>query len=88
MMKSNLANALNLAWQLGYTIAIPIVILGLGGAYLDKYLKTSPLFLLFGIGFSIMISSIAIVRKTKKILEDLSRLPPSSPASPRSHSQS
>ena len=60
---------MNLAWELGYTIAIPIVVLGLGGAWLDKKLVTSPLFLLVGIGLSLILSGLGIYRKIKKINE-------------------
>ena len=66
-MKNNLGSALNLAWELGYTIALPIVILGFGGAMLDKKLGTSPLFLLIGIALSIIISGVAVYRKVKTI---------------------
>ncbi|MBI2638654.1 AtpZ/AtpI family protein [Candidatus Peregrinibacteria bacterium] len=66
-MKSTLWSALNLAWELGYTIAIPIVILGFGGAWLDKKLESSPLLLLAGIILSVIISSIAVYRKIKRI---------------------
>lgn len=66
-----LFNALSLAWELGYIIAIPIVVLGFGGALLDKKYATSPLFLLTGILLSILISSIGIYRKAKTILADI-----------------
>ncbi|MBI4994613.1 AtpZ/AtpI family protein [Candidatus Peregrinibacteria bacterium] len=66
-MKNNLGSVLNLAWELGYTIALPIAILGFGGAMLDKKVGTSPLFLLIGIALSIIISGIAVYRKIKII---------------------
>lgn len=62
-MKSHLWSALNLAWELGYTIALPIVIFGFGGAWLDKKFGTSPAFLLAGIGLSVIISGVAVYRK-------------------------
>lgn len=43
-----LHQARRLLWRLSYIIAIPVFVLGFGGAYLDKYLGTSPLFLLAG----------------------------------------
>ena len=70
-MKKALLNALGLAWELGYTIAIPIVILGFGGAWLDKKVQTSPAFLLAGIVLAIFISGIAVYRKVKKITKEL-----------------
>ena len=66
-MKSNLWYALNLAWELGYTIAIPIVILGFGGAWLDKKFGISPTLLLSGIVLSVVVSGLAVYRKIKKI---------------------
>jgi F0F1-type ATP synthase assembly protein I len=62
-------STLSLAWELGYTIAIPIAVLAFGGAYLDKYLNTSPIFLLIGVFLSIGISTFGILKKTKDILK-------------------
>lgn len=61
-------NAWQLAWELGYTIAIPIVVFALVGRYADKALGTSPWMLLAGIVISIIISSALVYRKVKKIL--------------------
>ncbi|MFH0712795.1 MAG: AtpZ/AtpI family protein [Candidatus Jorgensenbacteria bacterium] len=66
--EKSLFRPLALAWELGYTIAIPLVALALGGRFLDKSFDTSPIFLLIGIFVSIFISSFLIYRKTKKIL--------------------
>lgn len=60
---------LPLAWELGYTIAIPIVALALGGRFLDRYFGTSPVLLLVGIFISILLTTFLIYRKTKKVLE-------------------
>lgn len=59
---------LALAWELGYTIAVPLVALALGGRFLDKSFDTSPIFLLIGIFVSIFISTFLVYWKTKKIL--------------------
>ena len=59
--------AVGLAWELGYIIALPIVILGLGGAYADKAYGTSPGFLLAGILLSLLLSGIGVYRKVKAI---------------------
>ena len=61
-------SALSLAWELGYTIAIPIVALALGGRLLDKKLGTSPWLLLTGIFLSLMVSSWLVYLKTVKII--------------------
>lgn len=68
----SLAQAFGLAWQFGYTMAIPLVILALGGRLLDKYLNTSPLFILIGIFLSIIISSILVGMKAVKIIQGIS----------------
>lgn len=60
--------ALGLAWQLGYTIAVPIVIFALAGRLLDKWLQTSPWLLLLGVFISIIITTWLIYRKTKDIV--------------------
>ncbi|PJC36778.1 hypothetical protein CO046_04100 [Candidatus Peregrinibacteria bacterium CG_4_9_14_0_2_um_filter_53_11] len=63
----SLVALLSLAWELGYLIALPIVILGFGGALLDKKLGTSPLFLLLGIALSLVISGLGVYRKVKEM---------------------
>lgn len=62
-------SALSLAWQLGYTIAVPIVVFALVGRYLDKKLGTTPWLLLFGILVSIAVSSWAVYKKTLDIMK-------------------
>ena len=62
-------SAVSLAWQLGYTIAVPIVALALLGRFLDKKLGTSPWMLLCGILLSVAISSWAVYKKTLDILK-------------------
>lgn len=60
--------AWSLAFELGYTIAIPIVLLALAGRYLDKTFNTAPFLLLAGILLSIFISTAIIYKKVKTIL--------------------
>ncbi len=67
---SSAFSALSLAFELGYTIAIPIVGLALTGRLLDRKFDSSPLFLLLGIFLSILISSYLIYKKTKKIIQE------------------
>jgi uncharacterized membrane protein YfcA len=69
--KSGWLTALAVAWDLGYIIALPIVILGFGGAYLDKTYTTSPLFLLIGIGFALIVTAFFISRKMKDLISKL-----------------
>ncbi len=73
--KNQVWSALSLAWQLGYTIAIPVVVFGLLGRFLDKRLGTSPLFLLIGILISLVISSVGIYKKTIDIIKQTEESP-------------
>ncbi len=61
-------NAWQLAWELGYTIAIPIVLLALLGRWADKALGTSPWLLLLGVLVSIVASTFLVYKKVAKIL--------------------
>ncbi len=70
--KNNDLSLFSLAWELGYIIAIPIVILAIGGAFLDKKMGTSPWMLLMGVTFSILITSFSVYYKVTKILEGMS----------------
>ena len=65
----NLVGALGLAWELGYTIAIPIVVFALVGRFADTYFDTSPLLLLLGIFISIILTSWLVYKKTVKLLK-------------------
>jgi F0F1-type ATP synthase assembly protein I len=60
--------SLRLAWSLGYIIAIPAVVFGFGGAYMDKYWGTSPNFLLIGFALACLLSMLGVYRKVKEIL--------------------
>ncbi|MDP1846092.1 MAG: AtpZ/AtpI family protein [Candidatus Moranbacteria bacterium] len=62
-------SALGLAWELGYTIAVPLVLFALAGRFLDKKLGTSPFLLLAGILLSIGVTSWLVYKKTKEIIE-------------------
>ncbi|MFA5128649.1 MAG: AtpZ/AtpI family protein [Patescibacteria group bacterium] len=66
--KSQVWYALSLAWQLGYSIAVPLVLLALLGRILDKRFDTSPWLLLAGVLLSLVISTFAVYFKTIKIL--------------------
>jgi len=66
-------SALGLTFQLGYTIAIPLVVLALFGRFLDKKFDTSPWLLLTGIILSLLITSWLIYLKIAKIMNELSK---------------
>jgi len=63
-------SALSLAWELGYSIAIPLVLLALLGRFIDKKFGTSPWFLLIGVIFSLIISTVLVYKKTIMIMDD------------------
>lgn len=65
--ESSMLLALKLVFELGYIIAIPIVLFGFGGAYADKAWGTSPWMLLLGIALAATISIIGVIRKIKVI---------------------
>lgn len=66
--KDSFVLGLGFAWDLGYTIALPAVFLGLGGGYLDKHIfDTSPLFLLIGLLLAFVISFSVIASKIRMI---------------------
>jgi len=60
--------SLRLAWNLGFIIAVPVVVFGFGGAYLDKHFGTTPIFVITGFTLAIVLSGIGVWRKVKEIL--------------------
>ena len=64
----SLGQAIALVWHLGYIIAIPAVAFGFGGAYADKAIGTSPLFLLLGLGAAMLLSFLGVKRKVQQVL--------------------
>ena len=68
-------NALSLAWELVWLIAIPAVILALLGHLADRYLQSSPFLLILGLFLAFGLSSYLVYQKTIKLyaqLDDLS----------------
>jgi len=61
-------SAWSLAWELGYSIALPLVIFALLGRWLDKKLATSPWLFLLGIILAVAISSFLVYKKTIEII--------------------
>ena len=55
-----------LVFELGYTIAVPLVLFALGGRFVDRHFGTSPLFLLVGIFLSLIGSSYLIYKIIRK----------------------
>ena len=71
----SLGQAFGLAWEMGYTMAIPLVVLALAGRLLDKHYQTSPTFLLIGIAISIIVSSILVGKKAISIISKVTDKP-------------
>lgn len=67
-IKDDLFLVVQLAWHMGYIIAIPAVAFGFSGAYLDRTWGTSPLFILLGFALATVLSSWGVLRKIKEIL--------------------
>jgi len=60
----------SLAFELGFMIAVPIVIFSLLGGFLDKKMETSPIFILIGVFISIFVSGYSIYQKIKSITDN------------------
>ena len=67
--------ALNLAWELGYTIAIPLVLLALAGRWADGVFHTKPWLFLAGIILAMASSTILLIRKFTQLLHDIPGTP-------------
>lgn len=67
--KKQLASGLQLAWELGYLIAIPLVVFALLGRILDRKFDTSPWILLAGIFLALVVSGIAVARKALEVMK-------------------
>ena len=61
---------LELAWSLGFRIALPLIVLALAGRLADQTFETSPLFLFTGIILSIVVSTVMVYREARKFLAE------------------
>ncbi len=64
-------NLLSLGTEFGVMIAGPILLLGGTGYYLDGRFGTNPLFILIGVGLSILASSLILYKRIKEIFFEL-----------------
>jgi len=60
--------AYGLALNLGYMIIIPILVFGVGGVLLDKYLKTTPIFIFVGFLIAMTASMVIVYVKMKDMV--------------------
>ena len=62
-----------MALSIGYMIVTPILVFGIGGVLLDKYLGSFPIFVFVGF-FLAMASALGIVYvKSKQIINDINK---------------
>jgi F0F1-type ATP synthase assembly protein I len=69
-------NAWALVFHVGWQAAVPILVLGIGGAFLDKHYHTTPLFLLIGVACAFGLSYVLVrgtVRRMQRHVDDLVR---------------
>jgi hypothetical protein len=59
----------NLAMELGFIIALPLVVLALGGKWLDTKTHTTPWFTILGIIIAIATTSIWLTRRIKELIK-------------------
>lgn len=69
--KKGIFDALSLIGHLGFHIAIPLVVFALIGRWLDKAINASPWFLITGIVLSLIVSSVTIGKRIRRILDDI-----------------
>ncbi len=60
------AELVSFATEIGYTVAVPLIILLVAGRVIDKNFGTAPLFLIIGLLLSIISTGIIIYKKVKK----------------------
>ncbi len=72
--KNDTIVAFELAWELGYMIALPLVIFALIGRYFDTRFHSSPIFILVGIFFAFFISSYFVWQKTSTLYQEIDHL--------------
>lgn len=60
----------SLAMELGFLIAIPLVVMALLGRFLDKKLETSPWLFLAGICISILLTTYLVYKKTISVFDN------------------
>lgn len=62
--------ALAMAWELGYTIAVPLIVLALAGRWADREFGTKPWLFLAGVILAIVVSTLLLLRKFSRIIRD------------------
>ena len=60
---------ISFAYDVGFAIIIPLVVLALLGRFIDQKVGTSPLFLIIGILLSLVSTTVIIYKKTKNFIK-------------------
>lgn len=68
-MPAPLLRGLALGLQLGLSVAIPLVALGLGGRWLDAQTGTFPLFFLSGLLLGVILGLLLMFRAVRRVIE-------------------
>jgi F0F1-type ATP synthase assembly protein I len=71
--------ALGLAWELGYMITVPLVLFALVGRWADGQFGTKPWLLLAGVILAMVSTSLLLVRKFQRLVNDMNLPPPKPP---------
>jgi len=61
-------SAYNLALNIGFMIVTPILVFGIGGVLLDKYLQVFPIFTFIGFFLAMTSGLLIVYKKTKDII--------------------
>ncbi|MCD4705950.1 AtpZ/AtpI family protein, partial [bacterium] len=61
------------AWELGYSIIIPLLFFAIGGRFLDKKFDCSPFIFLLAIVLSILVSTFIIYKKVTQIISPVDK---------------
>ena len=69
--------------ELGYLIAIPAIVFGVGGAYADKYFHTSPILLIIGFMVAAWTSYLAVRRVIERLNAKVAKYDATHPALPK-----
>ena len=63
-----------LAWELGYSITIPLVLFALIGRLLDRRFVSAPLFLLVGLVLAVITTTSWLTMRLRKMLQEYHKL--------------
>lgn len=65
----------SLALNIGYMIITPILVFGIGGVLLDKYLQTFPVFVVIGFFLAMTSGLLVVYKKSKDMMADINAQP-------------